>query len=171
MPDYGSAAPRHELDAAVLMVARDSGARRWAARRSRIDRDTSGRITSVTTSTGTTIRCRRVVVADGARSPWAACSAGSGTATLSMASRRVPTSTASAPTTRGSRRTWSFVGPTADPQRLWLGVPAGQRSGQPGCGHLATDRRPADVNLRRLIAEYHRGQATEWGFTVCALNR
>ena len=39
-----------------------------------------------------------------------------------------------------------------------------------GVGTLAADRRPADVNLRRLIAEYHRGQATG-GASRLRLNR
>ena len=167
MPDYGSAAPRHELDAAVLTVARDSGARfAGGAKVTGIDRDTSGRITSVTTSTGTTIRCRRVVVADGARSPvgrllgreWHRDTVYGVAARAYVDSERADDPWISSHLElRG-----------ADGEILsgygWV-FPLGNGRVNLGVGTLATDRRPADVNLRRLIAEYHRGQATEWGFT------
>ncbi|MFM7210745.1 MAG: NAD(P)/FAD-dependent oxidoreductase, partial [Actinomycetota bacterium] len=72
LPDYGGAAPRLELDHAIRQVALDAGAQPLDGTRAvDVERDSAGRVVSVTVKTSSgveTIRCRRLIVADGARS-------------------------------------------------------------------------------------------------------
>ncbi len=164
MPAHGSAAPRVELDAAILEVARQSGARFAPGLKvAQIKPDADGRIREVTTADGTVIRCRRVIVADGARSPsgrllgrtWHRDTV------YGVAARAYVTSQRSADPwisshleLRGSEgEILSGYG--------WV-FPLGDGTVNLGVGTLATDRRPADVNLRRLIEQYYAGQAEEW---------
>ncbi len=167
MPAHGSAAPRWELDAAVLAVARASGARfAGGLKIAQAKPDTSGRVREVIAADGTVVTCRRVVVADGARSTVG----------------------------RMLRRTWhqdTVYGVAArayvDSDRAddpWISshlelrgaegellsgygwiFPLGNGRVNLGVGTLATDRRPADVNLRKLIDTYHRGQTEDWQLT------
>lgn len=167
MPSHGSAAARVELDAEVLAVARDSGARFVGGLKvADIKPDSTGRIREVTAADGTVIACRRVVVADGARSPvgrllrrqWHQ------ETVFGVAARAyVDSDRADDP--------WisSHLELRGDAGELLSGYgwifPLGNGQVNLGVGTLATDRRPAAVNLRRLIAHYHRSQSDPWELT------
>ncbi len=75
LPDHGSAVPRTQLDARVREVALDDGAVPFdRARAVDAERDTAGRVTGVVFAVGPekarhVVRCERLVVADGVRSP------------------------------------------------------------------------------------------------------
>jgi geranylgeranyl reductase family protein len=75
LPDHGSAVPRTQLDARIRDVALADGARPLDhARAVDAERDSSGRVTGVVFAVGPdkqphVVRCDRLVVADGVRSP------------------------------------------------------------------------------------------------------
>lgn len=168
MPQRGSAAPRAELDNAVLDVAKASGARFVGGLKvAQIQPDSSGRVRQVVAADGTVVRCRRVVVADGARSPvgrmlkreWhkdtvygvaARAYVGSGRADDPWISSHLELRGTEGELLSG----YGWIFPLGD-GRVNLGV-----------GTLATDRRPADVNLRRLIHQYHHSQTDDWQLTT-----
>lgn len=164
MPAHGSAAPRWELDAAVLDVAKDSGARFVGGLKiAQVKPDTSGRVREVTAADGTVITCRRVVVADGARS------------TVGRMLRRTwhqdtVYGVAARAYVDSARADDPWISSHlelrgADGELLsgygWI-FPLGNGRVNLGVGTLATDRRPADVNLRKLIDTYHRSQSQDW---------
>lgn len=69
-PSTGSAVARVELDDRIRKVAEESGARMLLGTKAvGVHHDSSRRVTSVVLSDGTEMRCRRLIVADGARSP------------------------------------------------------------------------------------------------------
>ena len=68
LPDHGGAVPRLELDARIREVALKDGAVAFeGARAVDVERD-GERVTGVVFANGHTVRCRRLIVADGARS-------------------------------------------------------------------------------------------------------
>ena len=68
LPDHGGAVPRMELDARIREVALKDGAVPFdGARAVDVERD-GERVTGVVFADGHTVRCRRLIVADGARS-------------------------------------------------------------------------------------------------------
>lgn len=68
-PSTGSAVARVELDDRIRKVAEDSGARMLLGTKAvGVQHDSSGRVTSLTLADGTEVRCRQLIVADGARS-------------------------------------------------------------------------------------------------------
>ena len=68
LPDHGGAVPRMELDARIREVALKDGAVAFdGARAVDVERD-GERVTGVVFANGHTVRCRRLIVADGARS-------------------------------------------------------------------------------------------------------
>jgi flavin-dependent dehydrogenase len=73
LPDHGSAVPRTELDARIRQRALDAGARGVdGAKAVDVVRDADGSVTGIVVEvagTKHTIGCRRLVVADGVRSP------------------------------------------------------------------------------------------------------
>ena len=170
MPSNGSAAARTELDYAILNVATDSGARfLGGAKVTAVHRDSSGFVKSVEVlhnQTLRTITCRRLVVADGARSTvgrllgrtWHKDTV------YGVAAR------AYAPSSR-SHDPWisSHLELRSEAGELLSGYgwvfPLGNGHVNLGVGTLATDARPAELSLRRLIQEYYRGQKEEWGLT------
>ncbi|TEX51922.1 MAG: FAD-linked oxidoreductase [Actinomycetales bacterium mxb001] len=167
LPDYGGAAPRLELDHAIRQVALDAGAQPLdGVRAVDVERDARGRVTAVTVKKGNstdTIRCRRLVVADGARSQ------------LGRAlGREWHRDTAYGVAARGyiksgrSDDEWisSHLELRDDADRILSGYgwifPLGDGEVNIGVGTLATAKRPADINLRSLLNYYADTQRDDW---------
>jgi geranylgeranyl reductase family protein len=165
MPATGSAAARTELDAAILDQALTSGAQFLpGARIVAVDVDHRLRGVEVVTVAGSrSIRCRRAVIADGARSPVGR-----------MLGREWHRETVYGVAARGYVKSMRSDDPWisshlelrgADDGILsgygWI-FPLGDGQVNIGVGTLATDRRPADVNLRKLLQHYFAGQQEEW---------
>jgi len=169
LPDHGGAVPRTELDARIRQVALDAGAVPVeGARAVDVERD-GDRVTGVVfrrpDESTTTVRCRRLVVADGARSPLGR-----------VLGREWHKDTAYGVAARGYVRSgrsddeWisshlELRG--ADGELLsgygWV-FPLGADAGEVnvGVGTLATERRPADVRLRSLLDLYTDQRRDEW---------
>jgi len=169
LPDHGGAVPRTELDARIRQVALDAGATPVeGARAVDVERD-GDRVTGVVfrrpDESTTTVRCQRLVVADGARSPLGR-----------VLGREWHQDTAYGVAARGYVRSgrsddeWisshlELRG--ADGELLsgygWV-FPLGAESGEVniGVGTLATERRPAEVRLRSLLELYTDQRRTEW---------
>lgn len=167
LPARGSAAPRMVLDAAIRTTALESGATAAEGHRAVDVRFEDGRVRAVvfqTESGRREIVCRRLVVADGARSQlgrrlgrtWHR-----GTA-YGVAARGYATSTRSDDPWISSHLELR----DADGQILsgygWV-FPLGDGEVNIGVGTLATERRPADVNLRSLMGVYADQQRSDWG--------
>ena len=167
LPDYGGAAPRLELDHAIRQVALDAGAEPLdGVRAVDVERDGSGRVTGVVVKRSDateTIRCRRLVVADGARSQ------------LGRAlGREWHRDTAYGVAARGyiksgrSDDEWisSHLELRDDADRILSGYgwifPLGDGEVNIGVGTLATAKRPADINLRSLLNYYADTQRDDW---------
>lgn len=166
LPDYGGAAPRVELDHAIRQVALDAGAQPLEGLRAVDATVDGGRVTSVTVTgkDGTReITCRRLIVADGARSQ------------LGRAlGREWHRDTAYGVAARGyiksgrSDDEWisSHLELRGSDDRILSGYgwifPLGDGEVNIGVGTLATAERPADVNLRSLLAYYADTQREEW---------
>ena len=167
LPKHGGAAPRLELDAAIRDVALASGARQLDAARARgAARSTDGRVTSVTFRRGNVdvdVRCRHLVVADGARGQlgrhlgrqWHRDTAYGVAARGYVKSGRSDDPWISSHLElRGERGEilsgYGWVFPLADGE-VNIGV-----------GTLATARHPADVNLRGLLGHYATAQRDAW---------
>ncbi len=167
LPDYGGAAPRLELDHAIRQVALDAGAEPLdGVRAVDVERDGSGRVTGVVVKRSDateTIRCRRLVVADGARSQlgralgreWHRDTAYGGAARGYIKSGR-------------SDDEWisSHLELRDDADRILSGYgwifPLGDGEVNIGVGTLATAKRPADINLRSLLNYYADTQREDW---------
>jgi geranylgeranyl reductase family protein len=164
-PAYGSAAPRTELDERIRQVAVDSGCRMLLGSKVvDVDRDSRGRVTSVRTRDGA-VACQQLVVADGARSPLGR-----------LLGREWHQQTVYGVAVRGYLTT-----PRADdpwmsanlelrtrhgnlmPGYGWI-FPLGNGEVNIGVGAMATQKRPADVALRRVIGHYADLHRAEWGF-------
>ncbi len=168
MPSHGSAAARVELDNAVLDVAKASGARfAGGLKVAEVVPDGIGRIREVGCSDGTVIRGRRVIVADGARSTVGRL--------LNRTWHKDTVYGVAARAYVGSDRAddpWisSHLELRGVDGELLSGYgwifPLGNGRVNLGVGTLATDDRPAAINLRRLIAEYHRSQSQDWALTT-----
>ncbi|MFM8775037.1 MAG: geranylgeranyl reductase family protein [Actinomycetota bacterium] len=167
LPDYGGAAPRLELDHAIRQVGLDAGAQPLDGTRAvDVERDSAGRVVSVTVKTSSgveTIRCRRLIVADGARSQ------------LGRAlGREWHRDTAYGVAARGyiksgrSDDEWisSHLELRDDADRTLSGYgwifPLGDGEVNIGVGTLATAKRPADINLRSLLNYYADTQRDDW---------
>lgn len=162
-PKYGSAAPRTMLDAAIRQVALDAGAVPLEGHRA-VDIMRSGdRVTGVVFADGREVTCRRLIVADGARSQlsrllgreWHKNTAYGVAARSYVKSRRSddPWITSHLELRDGDGQILSGYG--------WV-FPLGDGEVNLGVGTLATDRRPADVNLRSLTQVYADQQRDEW---------
>ena len=165
LPRFGSAARRTELDAAVRQLALDAGARGHTGRVTGVRWDGSG-VAALELADGSAVRCRQVVVADGAKS-------GLGR----LLGRRWHRGTAYGVAARG----YVASGRDDDPwisSHLELRDDAGEvLSGYGwvfpladgtvniGVGTLATEKHPAEVNLRRLLSHYAQSQREEWQLT------
>ncbi len=172
LPRFGGAAPRLELDAAIRQVALDAGVRSVEGYRAVDVRLEGSQVAGVTFTVGDgrdaerrEIRCRRLVVADGARSQLGR-----------RLGRRWHRSTAYGVAARAyikSHRSddpWisSHLELRGTENELLSGYgwvfPLGDGEVNVGVGTLATERRPADVNLRGLLAHYAEGQRETWQF-------
>ena len=173
LPNYGGAAPRLELDAAIRQVAIDSGVEVMEGMRA-VDAVMDGdKVAGVVFSTGgkgsqaknVTIHCLRLIVADGAKSQ------------LGRAlGREWHRSTAFGVAARGyikSHRSddeWisSHLELRGEKNELLSGYgwvfPLGDGEVNVGVGTLATVKRPADVNLRSLLTFYADQQRDTWQF-------
>jgi len=173
LPNYGGAAPRLELDAAIRQVAIDSGVEVMEGMRA-VDAVMDGdKVAGVVFSTGgkgsqsknVTIHCLRLIVADGAKSQLGR--------TLGREWHR---STAFGVAARGyikSHRSddeWisSHLELRGEKNELLSGYgwvfPLGDGEVNVGVGTLATVKRPADVNLRSLLNFYADQQRDTWQF-------
>ena len=164
-PAYGSAVPRTELDERVRQAAVDAGCRmRLHSKVFDAERDSGGRVTSLTTASGS-VACRDVIVADGARSPLGR--------TLG---RQWHQQTVYGVAVRGYLATprscdpWlstnlEFRTRTGEllPGYGWI-FPLGNGEVNIGVGALATAKRPADVALRKLIGHYTDQRRADWEF-------
>ncbi|WP_222192302.1 geranylgeranyl reductase family protein [Modestobacter italicus] len=169
LPDHGSAVPRTELDARIRQVALDAGAVPVeAARAVGVERD-GDRVAAVVfrrpDDSTTTVRCRRLVVADGVRSPlgrvlgreWHKDTA------YGVAARGYVTSGRSDDEWISSHLELRGADGDLLSGYGWV-FPLGADAGQVnvGVGTLATERRPADVRLRSLLELYTDQRREEW---------
>jgi geranylgeranyl reductase family protein len=165
-PPYGSAVPRTELDERIRQVSVDAGCRMLLGSKVvDVCRDTRGRISSLTTASGSSVSCREVIVADGARS------------TLGrVLGRQWHQHTVYGVAVRGylSSPRASEAWLSADlelragdgsllPGYGWI-FPLGNGEVNIGVGALATVKRPADVALRKLIGHYADQHRSAWDF-------
>ncbi|MEZ5184444.1 MAG: geranylgeranyl reductase family protein [Candidatus Nanopelagicales bacterium] len=166
LPDRGGAAPRLELDARIRDVALADGVRTLDGARAVDVRRSGGRVEAVVFKgrDGTfEVSCRRLVVADGAKSQlgrrlgreWHRTTAYGVAARAYIKSGRADDQWISSHLElRGTEnQLLSGYG--------WI-FPLGDGEVNIGVGTLATARRPADVNLRHLISHYTNGQRSDW---------
>ncbi|MCZ2858087.1 geranylgeranyl reductase family protein [Blastococcus sp. VKM Ac-2987] len=168
-PDHGSAVPRTELDARIREAALDAGAvAADGARAVDVERD-GDQITGVVfehpDDSRSTVSCRRLVVADGVRSPlgrvlgreWHRDTAYGVAARGYVASGRADDEWISSHLElRGAEgELLSGYG--------WV-FPLGAEAGEVniGVGTLATARRPAGVQLKSLLETYADARREEW---------
>jgi geranylgeranyl reductase family protein len=167
LPDHGGAVPRTELDARIRDVALESGAQPLQGARA-VDVERNGdRVSAVVfrrpDGSTTTVRCSRLVVADGARSPLGR-----------VLGREWHRTTAYGVAARGYIRSgrsddeWisSHLELRGADRELLSGYgwvfPLGDGEINVGVGTLATERRPADVRLRSLLELYTDQRREEW---------
>ncbi len=170
LPAHGSAVPRTELDDRIRSVATECGAKPLDGARAVEVTVTGGRVESVTFSRApgstTTVRCRRLVVADGARSQlgrrlgrqWHRDTA------YGVAARSyLPSTRSNDPWISSHLELLDETGDTLSGYG-WV-FPLGDGTVNVGVGTLATARRPAEVNLRRLLEHYAQARRQEWGLS------
>jgi menaquinone-9 beta-reductase len=165
-PSYGTAVPRTELDDRVRQVAVEVGCRMLLGSKVvDVSHDSRGRVTSLAFGSGSSVACRELIVADGARSPLGR-----------VLGREWHQQTVYGVAARGYLTT-----PRADDPWLSTNLELRTRGGQLlpgygwifplgngevniGVGNLATKKRPADVALRKLIGHYADLHRTDWDF-------
>jgi menaquinone-9 beta-reductase len=165
-PDSSSAVPRTELDDRIRQVAADAGARMiLGVKAVDVHRDSSGHVSAVTLADGSTVSCRSLIVADGARS------------TLGrVLGRQWHQNTVYGVAARGylasprGNEPWissdlelRAVSGEVLPGYGWI-FPLGNGEVNIGVGALATLKRPADVSLKPLIKHYTDLKRSDWGF-------
>ncbi|MBN9736385.1 MULTISPECIES: geranylgeranyl reductase family protein [unclassified Pseudonocardia] len=163
LPAHGSAIPRTELDAGIRRAALDAGATPMEGAKA-VDVTFAGdRLDTVVFDDGRSVRCRRLVVADGARS------------TLGrVLGREWHQDTAYGVAARGYITSGRHDDPwisshlelrgEADEVLAgygWL-FPLNDGRVNIGVGTLATDRRPANLRLRSLIEHYAGARRADW---------
>lgn len=172
LPRYGGAAPRLDLDARIRQVALDAGATAVEGHRAVDVRLENGLVRGVSFTSGSgrdvvrrEITCRRLVIADGAKSQlgrrlgrtWHRSTAYGVAARAYIKSHR-------------SDDPWisSHLELRGEQGELLSGYgwvfPLGDGEVNVGVGTLATARHPADVNLRGLLAHYASEQREDWQF-------
>ncbi len=168
LPNYGSAAPRLQLDDAIRKVALEAGVTPVEGLRATdVDRDEHGRVAAVVfidaEKNTTRIHCNRLIVADGVRSQlgrvlgreWHRSTAYGVAARAYISSGR-------------SDDPWisSHLELRGTQNELLSGYgwifPLGDGDVNIGVGTLATDKHPADVNLRQLTTHYTDQQREDW---------
>jgi len=169
LPDWGSAVPRTELDDKIFRVALESGATALeGARAVDAERDASGKVTGVTFQLGKdrtphTIRCDRLVVADGVRSPlgrvlgreWHRDTA------YGVAGRSYVKSGRSDDPWISSHLELRGEDDELLPGYGWI-FPLSDGEVNLGVGALATAKRPADLQIRPLMEYYATLRREEW---------
>ncbi len=168
LPNYGSAAPRLQLDDAIRKVALEAGVTPVEGLRATdVDRDEHGRVAAVVFTDAekntTRIHCHRLIVADGVRSQlgrvlgreWHRSTAYGVAARAYISSGR-------------SDDPWisSHLELRGTQNELLSGYgwifPLGDGDLNIGVGTLATDKHPAEVNLRQLTQHYTDQQREDW---------
>jgi menaquinone-9 beta-reductase len=166
-PSTGSAVARFELDDRIRKVAEDAGARMLLGTKAvATHHDSSRRVTSLTLADGTEVGCRRLIVADGARSSLGR-----------KLGRRWHQETVYGVAARGYLTTARSDDPWLTshlelrspdgavlPGYGWI-FPLGNGEVNIGVGALSTSKRPADLALRPLISYYTDLRRDEWDFT------
>lgn len=163
LPNHGGAAPRLELDAAIRQIAIDSGSQVLEGMRAKDVVMDGNKVSGVMFNNGTTIHCKRLIVADGAKSQlgralgreWHRATAYGIAARGYIKSHRSDDEWISSHLElRGEKKEllsgYGWVFPLADGE---VNV---------GVGTLATSKRPADVNLRGLLTHYTNQQRQTW---------
>jgi len=165
-PSTGSAVARIELDDRIRKVAEESGARmRLGVKAVGVNHDSSTRVVSLTLSDGTTVGCRELIVADGARS-----------ALGRVLGRRWHQETVYGIAARGYLATPRSDDPWLTshlelrspdgavlPGYGWI-FPLGNGEVNIGVGALSTVKRPAELALRPLMSYYTDLRREQWGF-------
>ena len=166
-PAASSAVPRTELDDRIRAVAEESGAGMLLGRKAvDVAWDAAGRVQALLLADGTRVRCRWLIVADGARSPlgrvlgrqWHQQTVYGVAVRGYLASPR-----AAEPWISSDLELRSAEGQVL-PGYGWI-FPLGNGEVNIGVGALATAKRPADVALRTLIRRYSDLKSAAWGFT------
>ena len=168
-PAHGSAVPRTELDDHIRKFAESSGASMMlGAKVVDVEHDSRGRVASlVIRRDGSTFEmgCEELIVADGARSPLGR-----------VLGREWHQQTVYGVAVRGYLSTPRHDDPWMSgnlelrtraghllPGYGWI-FPLGNGEVNIGVGALGTEKRPADVALRKLITHYTDIQRDEWDF-------
>ncbi|BBZ10585.1 FAD-linked oxidoreductase [Mycobacterium branderi] len=168
-PSTGSAVARVELDDRIRKVAEESGARMLLGVKAvGVHHDSSGRVASVALADGTSVGCRSLIVADGARSPLGR-----------VLGRRWHQETVYGIAARGylatprSEEPWltshlELRGPDGSKNKVLPGYgwifPLGNGEVNIGVGALSTSKRPAELALKPLMNYYTDLRRDEWEF-------
>ncbi len=165
-PAVSSAVPRTELDDRVRKTAEESGAAMLLGCKAvDVQHDSSGRVSELVLADGRRVRCRWVIVADGARSTL-------GRVLGRQWHQQTVYGVAARAYLRSPRTCEPWISSdlelrTAEGQVLpgygWI-FPLGNGEVNLGVGALATAKRPADVALRPLISHYTELKRRSWGF-------
>jgi len=166
LPKYGSAVPRVELDNRILQVAKDSGVDVHEGVTATDVVMNGGAIESVVTHRGNEVieyRAQHVIIADGVRSQlgrklkreWHRDTA------YGVAARAYITSERSDDPWISSHLELRGADNEVLSGYGWI-FPLGTDEVNIGVGTLATNKRPADLNLRQLMSQYTDLQRSEW---------
>lgn len=166
LPEWGSAVPRVELDNRILQVAKDSGATvhdGFAAEDVEIENGSISKVITKSAEEVVEYKVKNVIIADGVRShlgrklnrTWHRDTAYGVAARAYIKSERHDDPWISSHLElRGSENEiLSGYG--------WI-FPQGNGEVNIGVGTLATQKRPADINLRALISQYTEEQRETW---------
>ena len=180
LPDHGSAVPRTELDDRIFRAATSAGAVPFEGARA-VDavRDGTGRVTGVVFHLGKdrtphTVTCRRLVIADGVRSPlgrvlgreWHRDTAYGVAGRSYVKSGRSDDPWISSHLELRGPASGSSDGSGDEllPGYGWI-FPLGNGEVNLGVGALATAKRPADLQIRPLMEYYATLRREEWDLT------
>ncbi|RBY94282.1 FAD-linked oxidoreductase [Blastococcus sp. TBT05-19] len=168
-PDHGSAVPRTELDARIRQVAVEAGALPLeGARAVDVERDgerVTGVVFELPDDSRVTVGCRRLVVADGVRSPL-------GRVLGRTWHRDTAYGVAARSYVRSGRSDDEWISSHLELRGTegellsgygWV-FPLGEEAGEVnlGVGTLATSKRPAGVQLKSLLEFYAESRRDEW---------
>ena len=172
LPDWGSAVARTELDDHLRTTALKAGATAVdGLKATDVVRGSDGRISDVVFADGRSIACRRVVVADGVRSPlgkvlgreWHRDTV------YGVAGRSYVTSARSDDPWISSHLELRDAADETGARALLSGYgwvfPLGTGEVNLGAGTLATAKRPADVAIKPLMRVYAESIREEFGLT------
>jgi geranylgeranyl reductase family protein len=168
-PDHGSAVPRTELDARIRQVAVEAGAVPFeGARAVDVERDgdrVTGVVFELADDSRVAVGCRRLVVADGVRSPL-------GRVLGRTWHRDTAYGVAARSYVRSARSDDEWISSHLELRGTegellsgygWV-FPLGREAGEVnlGVGTLATSKRPAGVQLKSLLEFYAESRREEW---------